>query len=461
VSERRAFLIGQNGPTSERLRTLRYAHDDAKRLATILRSDRLGYQVLESSATDARGHLEAFENFASQSTRQDLLIFYFSGHGYLPRSGLYLLCDTTDLDRVVTTAMPLSSVKAIFENAPSRQKLLILDCCHSGAAAQSLLVAKSPGSTPREQLLAETRESASLVTAASERFSAARESPELEGGVMTSFLFDAFDLFPESDHDRDGRLSIMDMMEWLSKSTRKYNASLQLEDQVDVPLLYGDQRGDVFLTPELIRSADARLNDKIREAVKRLRQEMTANESMKVTRLLELARPMVQAAPTLTNLGILEELFKADDDAAIFAAATILRVRRDPAFMARLIDYLDPRLRNATLWRILRAIRDTLPSYTITPHGRDHLLNRIKSLAKTKRRVTKADFEPGHILGKCVDVARKMHADPAEILTDRQLEVYKTINWRGRTSRAPDDDEASKRRKRLTVGLVDLGGAHG
>jgi hypothetical protein len=209
--------------------------------------------------------------------------------------------------------------------------------------------------------------------------------------------------------------------------------------------LYGDQRGDVFLTPELIRAADAQLNDKIREAVKLLQEEMATNESIKVAKLVELARPMVQAAPTLTNLGILEELFKAEDDAAIFAAATILRVRRDPAFMARLIDHLDPRLRSTTLWRILRAIRDTLPSYTITPHGRDHLLNQIKSLAKTKRKVTKEDFESGHILGKCVDVARKIHADPAEILTDRQLEIYKTINSCRRTSRAPVDDEAFER----------------
>ena len=442
MSERRAFLIGQNGPTSERFRTLRYARNDASRLAAMLRSDRLGYQVVESSAKDAHGHIEAFEKFAFQSTRQDLLVFYFSGHGYLPRSGLYLLCDTTELDRVVTTAIPLSTIKAIFENAPTRQKLLILDCCHSGAAARSSFAAKSPGSTPREQLQAETHESASLVIAASERFSVARESPELEGGIMTRFLLDAFTSFPESDRDRDGRLSIMDMMEWLAKKTRQFNASRQLEDQVDVPLLYGDQRGDVFLTPELIRAADAQLNDKIRAAVKRLRKEMETHESMNVTRMLEVARPLVQAAPTLTNLGILEELFKEEDDAAIFAAATILRVRRDPAFMARLIDYLDPRLRNATLWRILRAIRDTLPSYTLTPQGRDHLLNRMKYLAKTKLKVTKTDFEPGHILGKCLDVARKIHADPAEILTDKQLEIYNTIGS-GRRTRVQIPSSAS------------------
>ena len=65
----------------------------------------------------------------------------------------------------------------------------------------------------------------------------------LEGGIMTSFLLGAFTSFPESDRDRDGRLSIMDMMDWLAKRTREFNASRQLQDQVDVPLLYGDPKG--------------------------------------------------------------------------------------------------------------------------------------------------------------------------------------------------------------------------
>jgi hypothetical protein len=209
------------------------------------------------------------------------------------------------------------------------------------------------------------------------------------------------------------------------------------------------QRGDVFFTPELIRASDAQLNDKIRESVKRLREEVATNESMKVARLVELARPMVQAAPTLTNLGILEELLHKGDNAAMFAVATILRVRRDPAFMARLIDHLDPKLlRNDTLWRILRAIRDTLPSYTITPHGRMHLVNRIKRLTSAQRRPTRDKIGPDHILGKCVEILRKVRADPADILTDRQLAIFKSIDTSRRTPRILDAYESPKGRRR-------------
>ena len=80
-----------------------------------------------------------------------------------------------------------------------------------------------------------------------------------------------------------------------------------------------------------------------------------------------LAWPIEAVAPTFTNLGVLDELFTKGGDAAIFAAAIILQIRRDPTYMSRLIGCKnDRRLRDVVTWRVLRAVRDTIVRYEFT-----------------------------------------------------------------------------------------------
>jgi hypothetical protein len=173
VTRRRAFIIGENGPSEGTVRPLVFAERDASQLKS----------------------------------------------------------------KLVTTAMPLSTIRSILENCVAGTKILVLDCCHSGAAVGRPWGTKGAADEPGNRLDAETRDCASLVIAASERFSTARESAELGGGIMTSFLIEAFTAPDRSDRDRDGRLSVAETMEWLRLHTRAYNAVRDVADQIDVPIL--------------------------------------------------------------------------------------------------------------------------------------------------------------------------------------------------------------------------------
>lgn len=69
---------------------------------------------------------ELFENDA------EIALFYFSGHGYLEDTGGYLCTsDATDGD----DGLALSDVMTFANNSPATNKIIILDSCHSGAAA--------------------------------------------------------------------------------------------------------------------------------------------------------------------------------------------------------------------------------------------------------------------------------------------------------------------------------------
>jgi hypothetical protein len=244
----------------------------------------------------------------------------------------------------------------------AQTKILILDCCHSGAAASSVWGTKAASESPGVRLNAETRDAASLVIAAGERFSSARESTELGGGIMTTFLIEALRTPSGSDKDRDGRLSVADTMEWLRLRTRDYNADREPHEQVDIPILYGDLRGDVYLTADLGTSTGARAAPTIRESVAEVRREFAAGRGMDIKTLQKLAKPISIHAVTLTNVAVIDDLLKVGDDAALFSAAISIYARRESGYAPSLIQALGPHVRDAALWGMLRALRRTFQS---------------------------------------------------------------------------------------------------
>lgn len=77
--------------------------------------------------------LTALKAVADATEPDDLLLFYYSGHGEEDGGESYLV--TRDGRRLVLddTAVPISRVKEIVEEAPARAKVIVLDACHSGA----------------------------------------------------------------------------------------------------------------------------------------------------------------------------------------------------------------------------------------------------------------------------------------------------------------------------------------
>ncbi|MGI5183341.1 caspase family protein [Dactylosporangium sp. CA-152071] len=67
---------------------------------------------------------------------QDVLVVYFSGHGQRdPRlRGLYLQVGDTDPDDLPATAIDVQHIRSLILESRARYRILILDCCYSGAA---------------------------------------------------------------------------------------------------------------------------------------------------------------------------------------------------------------------------------------------------------------------------------------------------------------------------------------
>lgn len=425
------MLLGANALNVSDISTLRYCENDVTAVSEALSSKKVGFEVTKLGGDSLPTEVVSkFEYMAERCVPGDSLIFYFSGHGYLRRGQLYLVLDNSNLDSPVSTCIPVSLIKTIFANTQASLRMMVLDCCHSGAAAESVYT-KSTAASISDSLSASATENASLILAACGRTATTREVAEFEMGVLSNFLVSALsNEFDAADVDNDGMLSVSDLMSYIHSKVTQFNESNPL-NRLNVPELYGEVRSGVYLTVEPlgeVHELKQRLEEQILKAVEKLRLEFNQNDYVEPKRLTSLARPLNTVAPTLTDLSILDELFNIGDDAAIFAAATILQKRRDPRYMRKLVPYVDApydSLRGAANWRVIRAIRDSGKVYDFSTDALDDLKMRLKRASTIRATKNGEMFGTGTTLNMIVQVCKRLKIDKGEVLSKEQLNHLK------------------------------------
>lgn len=106
----------------------------------------------------------------------DVCLFYFSGHGYIKSTGGYLV--TTDAKKY-DEGVSMDEILVIANQSQAKEKVIVLDCCHSGAMATPTISGAN---------LAQLSEGLSVLTASRDSESAL----EINGrGVFTSLVVDA------------------------------------------------------------------------------------------------------------------------------------------------------------------------------------------------------------------------------------------------------------------------------
>lgn len=126
----------------------------------------------KNSVTRADIRSAAEELFAEDA---EVALFYFSGHGYIDATGGFLCAsDCVDGD----DGLSLHDVMSFANESRARNKIILIDSCHSGAAGRS--------STSSD--IAEIKEGVTILTASTDKQYAVENE---EGGVFTTLLVDA------------------------------------------------------------------------------------------------------------------------------------------------------------------------------------------------------------------------------------------------------------------------------
>ena len=135
MGRRLALLIATYDYQDAGLRRLTAPAHDAGAFAAVLQDPGIaGFEVTTLINEPHYRVGEAIADLYRDRRRDDLTLLYFSGHGLKDDDGrLYLAMTNTRRDSLLFTSLPAEQIDQAMSGCMSRQKVLILDCCYSGA----------------------------------------------------------------------------------------------------------------------------------------------------------------------------------------------------------------------------------------------------------------------------------------------------------------------------------------
>jgi hypothetical protein len=135
AGRRLALLIATDTYQDAAFSQLRTPAADVRALQAVLTDPAIGDYTVQL-LSNARSHQvnQAIEAFFAGASRDDLVLLYFSGHGFKDDGNrLYLITGDSRRQLLASTAVSAQFVREQLDRCQSRRKVVILDCCYAGA----------------------------------------------------------------------------------------------------------------------------------------------------------------------------------------------------------------------------------------------------------------------------------------------------------------------------------------
>lgn len=187
--------------------------------------------LLDSQATLVEVRL-ALDWLRRRADEDDLVIFFFAGHGYqgtdLPpgdeKDGLdeYFVLHDTRRDAVEATALRDDEFGVFLDQVLSRHVLVVFDSCHAGGGEREVR-GLPRGARPVGETLdiwGDFSLEGKIVLAAAKEEQLSYENAELGQGVFTHFLLRG--LGGEADENKDGKVTVQEVYAYVSREVPRY-----------------------------------------------------------------------------------------------------------------------------------------------------------------------------------------------------------------------------------------------
>ena len=212
------------------MRRLQYTDDDAYKMYAFLKSpeggaipdERMNLMIDEKATKE--NIINGLRDFSAKIGPDDVLIFYFSGHG----EKNYLL--PFDYDGMYNK-LSYQEVNSLLQQTKAKHKICLTDACHSGSMYAMKGSSSSDSYKNEFDVFGEKKdEIAILVSSQSNQKSV--ESTRLRQGTFSHFLIKG--LKGESDRNRDNIITVTELYNYVHRQVKSYTNNLQ------TPSLYGN-----------------------------------------------------------------------------------------------------------------------------------------------------------------------------------------------------------------------------
>jgi formylglycine-generating enzyme required for sulfatase activity/uncharacterized caspase-like protein len=189
------------------------------------RGDFLSENIICLKNPDRQKMEDAIHSLFHDRQKEDLVLFYFSGHGIKDaKNKLYLGTCITQKDNsgslVPTSAVDATTLHDRMESSKSQRKVIILDSCYSGAIAQGMTV-KDDGTVRLEDLGGKGR--AILTSSTATQYSIGAEATEygITGlSIYTRYLVEGIET-GAADLDEDDWISVDELHKYAAERVQQ------------------------------------------------------------------------------------------------------------------------------------------------------------------------------------------------------------------------------------------------
>jgi hypothetical protein len=313
---RRALVVATYAYADAGLSRLAAPAHDAESLASVLEDPAIaGFDVTMLVNKPHYEVGEAIADFYGAARRDDLTLLYFTGHGVKDDEGrLYLAMANTRREALMFTAISAAQLNDAMDASRSRRKVLVLDCCYSGAFPAGRAAKDDEGVQTLERFQGRGR----AVLTASDATQYAFEGDDLRGtgtsSVFTRHLVEAISS-GAADLDEDGDIALDELYSYVYEQVVAEMPQQRPKKQEDVD-------GRILIA----RNVHWKLPDYLRHAIESPIAAQRLNALQELEHLHVVGNGVVRSAVA----GQLQVL-AADDSRSVSSAAAALLGRLDPS----------------------------------------------------------------------------------------------------------------------------------
>lgn len=229
---RHAILIASSQFEDRNLKALRCPDNDVDGLFDVL-NRKGGFEkrnILKLKNEPSYKVLAHANKIFKSSSKDDLIILYYSGHGKLNSVGkLHLTTVNTDLSILEATSIPGEVLKTYADISLSRKVVFILDCCYSGAIGEAF---SSKGSAD-DQLHLLSKGRGIYIISSSTGIQVSQENRSDTYSVFTKHLIEGV-LDGSADLNGDGSVSIDELYSYIQDQIKKEGSQEPMKWNIDV-----------------------------------------------------------------------------------------------------------------------------------------------------------------------------------------------------------------------------------
>jgi len=218
------LLVGVSNYLNHR-EPLQYPDNDALNLFAFFRSPEGGaipadhMRILVDKAATRQHILDTLRSLIDRVTPEDMVLFYFSGHG-IPGAFLPI-----DYDGTYGSVVFHQEIVAALQRSPARFRMCIADACHAGSMDEQI-AGNSPFAEGADFYRSNSEvgsDFAMLLSSTSTENSA--EADRLQQSVFSYFLTRGLE--GQADANADRRISIQELYQYVRENVRRYTENRQ------------------------------------------------------------------------------------------------------------------------------------------------------------------------------------------------------------------------------------------